>query len=152
MISVSDVTSGDRIDITFTCKAGETGTISLKNGLLDEERFRQAHSILNASTLELTDFSTTYIAGTIDCNRDGLLYTSIPQNGNWYATVDGAPVDTVMVGDAMLGIYLSEGEHTVTFTYRNNAFVTGACITVIGAAIFVALWIIFYKPFKKKEA
>ena len=50
MISVSDVVPGDRIDITFTCKAGESGSINLKNGLLNEELFRQAHGILNAST------------------------------------------------------------------------------------------------------
>ncbi len=151
MISVSDVVPGDRIDITFTCKAGESGTINLKNGLLNEALFRQAHSILNASTLKLTDFDTTYIAGNIDCNRDGLLYTSIPQNGNWIATVDGEVVETVRVGDTMLGIYLTEGAHTVTFTYRNDAFLTGACITIVSAAIFAGLWIIFYKPFRKKE-
>jgi len=149
MASVSDVAPGDRIEIAFTCKAGESGTISLKNGLLDETLFRQAYDILNASTLKLTEFDATYIAGNIHCNRDGLLYTSIPQNGNWVATVDGKEVETVQVGDAMLGVYLTEGEHTVTLTYRNNAFRLGACVTLISTAIFAALWIIFYKPFKK---
>ena len=149
MISVSDVVPGDRIDIAFTCKAGESGTINLKNGILNEELFRKAHGILNASTLQLSEFSTTYVAGTIDCNREGLLYTSIPQNGNWYATVDGKAVDTVKVGDAMLGIPMSEGMHTVTLTYRNDAFRAGLCATLLSTAVFAVLWIIFYKPFDK---
>ncbi len=149
MISVSDVVPGDRIDITFTCKAGETGTINLKNGLLDEELFREAHSILSASTLELTEFSTSRVSGTINCNRDGLLYTSIPQNGNWVASVDGVVVETVLVGDAMLGIPMTEGQHSVTITYQNDAYIAGAFITAISATIFAGLWIIFYKPFKK---
>jgi hypothetical protein len=149
MISVSDVVPGDRIDIAFTCKAGESGTISLKNGILNEELFRKAHGILNASTLELSEFSTTYVAGTINCNREGLLYTSIPQNGNWYATVDGKAVETVKVGNAMLGIPMSEGQHTVTLTYRNDAFRAGLCATLLSTAVFAVLWIIFYKPFEK---
>ena len=149
MIAVSDVVPGDKIDVVFTCKAGESGTITVKNGLLNEEKFRNAYDVLNASTLELTEFSTTKVAGTIDCNRDGLLYTSIPQTGNWQATVDGKVVETVKVGDAMLSIPLTEGEHTISITYHNSAFVLGAVATAISAITLIALWVIFYKPYKR---
>ena len=149
MIAVSDVAPGDKIDVVFTCKAGESGTITVKNGLLNEEKFRKAYDVLNASTLALTEFSTTKVAGTIDCNRDGLLYTSIPQTGNWQATVDGKVVETVKVGDAMLSIPLTEGEHTISITYHNNAFVLGAVATAISAITLIALWVIFYKPYKR---
>jgi uncharacterized membrane protein YfhO len=149
MIAVSDVVPGDKIDVVFTCKAGESGTITVKNGLLNEEKFRKAYDVLNASTLELTEFSTKKVAGTIHCNRDGLLYTSIPQTGNWQATVDGKVVETVKVGDAMLSIPLTEGEHTITITYHNDAFVLGALATAISAITLIALWIIFYKPYRR---
>ncbi|MBE6925674.1 MAG: hypothetical protein E7461_02410 [Ruminococcaceae bacterium] len=149
MISVADVKPGDKIEIVFTVKAGESSTISLDNGILDEEKFRQAHSILNASTLSLTEFENTRISGTIDCNRDGLMYTSIPQNGNWIATVDGKQVETVRIGGAMLGIHLSEGQHNVEFVYQNDAFRAGACMTVISFLIFGGLYLGKYKPYKK---
>ncbi len=151
MISVCDVKPGDEIDIVFTCKKGESGTITLDNGILDEALFRQAHGILNASTLALTEFGTTKIAGEISCNRDGLLYASIPQNGNWIATVDGEEVETVQVGGAMLAIPITEGQHTVILTYRSSAFNLGALTTGLSCAVFLSLWIVFYKPFKKKE-
>ena len=131
-------------------KAGESSTISLDNGILNEEKFRQAHSILNASTLSLTEFENTRISGTIDCNRDGLLYTSIPQNGNWTATVDGKVVETVQVGGAMLGIPLSEGQHTVEIVYQNDAFRAGVCMTIISFLIFGGIYLLWYK-FRKEE-
>ena len=149
MISVADVKPGDKIEIVFTVKAGESSTISLDNGILNEDKFRQAHSILNASTLSLTEFENTRISGTIDCNRDGLLYTSIPQNGNWTATVDGKVVETVQVGGAMLGIYMTEGQHTVEIVYQNDAFRAGVCMTIISFLIFGGIYIACYKPYKK---
>ena len=100
---------------------------------------------LNASTLELTKFKSTRIEGTIDCNRDGLLYTSIPQNGNWQAEVDGTPVQTAMVGDCMLAIPLSIGSHTIRLTYRNAAFILGVRISLACAVVFGGLLLTAYR-------
>ena len=149
MIAVSDVAPGDKIEVVFTCTAGDSGSITVKNGLLNEAKFRTAYDILHASIWELTEFSTTKVEGTIYCDRDGLLYTSIPQTGNWQAKVDGKAVETVQIGKAMLGIYLPEGQHTVTLTYQNKAFVLGAVATAVSAVTLIALWVIFYKPYKR---
>ncbi|MGC8001451.1 YfhO family protein, partial [Salmonella enterica] len=72
------------------------GTINLCAAVLDEDVFRQCFDVLNASTLEIQTFENTYIEGSITCDRNGILYTSIPQDGNWHATVDGRPVQTVL--------------------------------------------------------
>ncbi len=149
MAAVCDVVPGDRIDVKFTCAINDSGRITVKNGILNEERFRQAYDILNASTLNLTDFSSTKVSGTMNCNRDGLLYTSIPQTGNWQATVDGKAVETVKIGNTMLGIPMTEGEHTVTITYYNKAFVLGAVASAVSALTLIAIWVIFYKPYKR---
>ena len=84
--------------------------------------------------------------GTITCNRDGLLYTSIPQNGNWQAEVDGKPVEIVLVGDAMVGVPLTEGEHDIRFHYHNAAFSLGWKLSLACAAAFLVLIHINYKP------
>ena len=46
--------------------------------------------------------------GTIDCDRDGLLYTSVPQNGNWSVKVDGKPAEIKLVGDCMVAVNLTQ--------------------------------------------
>ena len=70
------------------------------------------------------------------------VYTSVPYDGNWVVTVDGEPVEIVLVGNCMIGMELTEGTHTVKFTYKNDALILGAAISVVCAAAFVALIVI----------
>ena len=151
MLAISNVTVGDVVEIKLTCKSNENGTMSLSAGIVNEEVFRKGYDILNTSTLELTKFKTTYVEGTIQCDRDGVLYTSIPQNGNWIALIDGKPVETVMIGGAMVGVLITEGYHTVTFRYENAAFALGWKISLASLLIFGSLYYLHYKPDLKKQ-
>ena len=140
MLAVGDVKYGDVVEVRATCKnANESGTVDISAAILNMERLAKAHQILNASTLELTEFGTTRVAGNINCDRAGLLYTSIPQNGNWSVKVDGREAETVLTGDVMMGVMLTEGEHEVEFIYRNKAFSWGWKISLVCAAIFGVL-------------
>lgn len=142
MLAVCDVQVGDTITIDITCKAGSSGSVNIRPGILNEDVFRRGYDILAASTLDLTEFSNTRIEGTIDCNRDGLLYTSVPHDGNWVVTVDGEPAEIVLVGNCMIGLNMTEGTHTVQFTYKNDAFTIGAIVSLVCAAAFVGLIIL----------
>ena len=146
MIAVGDVKAGDVIDIRIMCDAGESSTMTLNAAILDSRRFWAGYDVLNGCTLGLTAFENTFVEGIVDCNRDGLLYTSIPQNGNWTAQVDGNPVEITLVGDCMIGVPLTEGCHTVSFTYRNAAFSLGWKISLGCFAVFSLLVQVIYKP------
>ena len=147
MLSVCNVKVGDVVEVRFSCTGGESGTINTVGAILNDQVFQEAYNVLKASTWNLTEFSNTRISGTIQCNRDGLMYTSIPQNDkNWSVTVDGKKVDVVLVGDCMIGVPLTKGNHTVTFTYSNSAFTIGLIISILSLIILIALWVLFYKP------
>ena len=140
MLAVGDVYAGDVVELRMTCKtAGESSTMTISAAVLDESQFAAGYDVLHASTLELTEFSNTEVVGTINCDRDGLLYTSIPQNGNWYAEVDGEEVEVLTVGDAMCAVMLTAGDHEVRFYYRNEAFALGWKISFVCIAIFAIL-------------
>ena len=139
MLAVGDVAVGDVVEIRATCKAGEDGTLTVTAAILNEERFFEGYDVLSASVLELTEFSNTKVTGVINCDRDGLLYTSIPQNGNWSVTVDGREAEVVLTGDVMVGVELTEGAHEVTFTYRNDAFSLGWKISLGCVLVLVLL-------------
>ena len=149
-LSVCQVVPGDIIEVHLTCKADEHGTIKLKCGVLNEETFRKGYEVLNASTLKLTTFENTKVEGTITCNRNGVLYTSIPQNGNWRAYVDGKEAQIVNIGNAMVGLLMAEGTHTVRFVYHNAAFSLGWKISLTCALVFAGLVYSIYKPSRKK--
>ena len=145
-IAVSDVHPGDVVEIKLTCKANETSNMNIKAAILDEEIFREAYDILSASVWEPDEFSNTKIGGTVSCNRDGLLYTSVPQNGNWKAYVDGKETDIILIGDCMIAVQMSEGDHTFSLHYHNDAFSLGWKISLVCAIIFGVLTYGAYAP------
>ena len=139
------------IEIQIVCGENENGTMTIRSGLLNDTLFRKGYDILNASTLQIESFHNDEILGTISCDRDGLLYTSIPQNGNWVVYVDAQRVETATVGDVMLAIPLTQGEHTLYFRYKNNAYTLGAGISLVCAAIFTGLSLRFYGHKLKRQ-
>jgi undecaprenyl-diphosphatase UppP len=131
------VTAGDVLEVKLTCNAGEKGNITLHTAILDEALFRQGYDVLNASTLQLTTFKNTLVEGTIDCNRNGVLYTSIPQDGNWSASVDGKSAQIVEIGDAMIGLLLDDwiDEHIVQSNF--GAYIVAAMLILYGALYII---------------
>ena len=146
MLAVQDVRAGDVIDIRMVCGAGEDSSMTVSAGILNGDLFWQGYEILGASTWNLTKFDSTHAEGIIDCNRDGLLYTSIPQNGNWQVTVDGQPVETQLVGDCMAAVSLTAGQHRVSFVYKNPAFSLGWKVSLLCGIILLVLVQWQYRP------
>ena len=146
MLAVQDVRAGDVIDIRMVCGAGEDSSMTVSAGILNGDLFWQGYEILGASTWNLTKFDSTHAEGIIDCNRDGLLYTSIPQNGNWQVTVDGQPVETQLVGDCMAAVALTQGQHRVSFVYKNPAFSLGWKVSLLCGIILLVLVQRHYHP------
>ena len=150
MLAVSQVRVGDVVDVALSCDANESGTMQISAAILDDTAFRKGYEVLSRSVLELTDFSTTRLSGTINCDRDGLLYTSIPQNGNWHVYVDGKEAETVLVGEAMTAVYLEEGYHDIIFRYRNPAFTLGCVISLLSTGVLAGLYFWIYPTREKK--
>ncbi len=150
MIAVGDVQAGDRIQIRVQCKAEENSNMTIYGSILDNDLFMQGYDLLAQNVWQLTTFENTLVEGIISCDRSGLMYTSIPQNGNWEVWVDGAPANTALVGDAMIGVYLTEGDHLVTFQYRNRAYSLGWKVTVVCAILFAGLILLYYPQYREK--
>ena len=146
MLAVGDLKAGDILDIRIACDKGESSTMTVQAAVLDNDLFRQGYELLNASTMELIAFDDTFVEGVINCDRDGLLYTSIPQNGNWTVRVDGRETEALLVGDCMIGVGLTEGSHTVSFRYHNAAFSLGWKITLLCTGVFALLVWLVYRP------
>ena len=150
LIAVCDVQEGDTITVRIRGKGETSGTTTLLAAVMRDEVFREGYEKLAASTLEVTSFENTRVEGTIDCDRDGLMYTSIPQDGNWSVTVDGEPAEITLIGDAMIGVKLTAGRHTVVFNYHSAAFSLGWKISLGCAAAFVGIVCVFYPTRRKR--
>lgn len=156
MLAVGDLTAGDTVEVRVLCDEDETSTMTVTAALLREDLFTWGYSILSASTLDITSFSQTRVEGTVTCDRDGLLYTSVPQNGNWRIYVDGTEAEPKLVGNCMISVELTQGEHTVQLRYKNQAFSLGWKVSLLSALIFGGISWYAYRPElekrKKKQA
>ena len=139
MLSVAEVKTGEYVWLEIDCKADESATIDVQAGVLNQEVFRKGYEVLAASTLELSHFSNARVEGTVNCNREGLLYLSIPYNGNWYAQVDGQDAEIVLVGDCMIGLRMTQGQHSISLRYENKSFSLGLIISLVCLVVFVGL-------------
>ena len=139
MLAVADVELGDVVEVRLTCEDGESSYMNIAAAVLNQDVFQSGYEVLSASVMEVTAFENTRVEGVIDCDRDGLLYTSIPQNGNWSVLVDGEPAEVTLVGDVMVGVKLTEGQHTLAFVYENAAFNLGWKISAGCLLVFVIL-------------
>ena len=152
MLAVGDVNPGDVVEIVLDVKKKENSSMTVSAAILNEKQFRESYQVLAACPLEITDFHSTLLKGTISCNRDGLLYTSIPQNGNWRVWVDGKEEQTELVGSCMLGVPLQEGNHEITFRYENPAYSLGWRISLLCFSLFGLLIVLDLHRNVKKQS
>ena len=82
--------------------------------------------------------------GTINADRDGLFYTSIPYEKGWKAYVDGEETEITAVGGSVIAFELKEGEHEITLKYIPNGFVPGLLFSLMCLAAFVFFCVMIY--------
>ncbi|MBR5021672.1 MAG: YfhO family protein [Oscillospiraceae bacterium] len=146
MSSVCAVKPGDEVSVWLNVAEEETGDAKVYAAVLNEEVFREHYEKLAESTLDITHFSNTNIEGTITAKEDGLMYTSIPQNGNWEALVDGRPAEVLTVGNAMVSVMIPQGDHSVQLVYKNKALTLGAAVAIISTLSLVGAAVVLYNP------
>lgn len=154
MVHCGTVSTGDKIRVVIPVGANEASSMIVRGAILNDDVYRHAYSLLSMDTMKISQFSNTYVKGQIAVVQDGLLYTSIPQDGHWVVYVDGQKTETELVGGAMVAVPLEEGNHTVEFRYENHSVTYGALCTLLGVISFAALCFFRYyypKIRKRKE-
>jgi len=163
-LNVGDQPAGAQITVEYTIDAShDNATVTFQAARLNKEVWKEAYNILSEEKINLTSFDETVLEGTVNITDDNtVLYTSIPYDESWIITVDGKELtysydsennvmsgDVVRIGDALIGVRLSKGEHTVKFNYKQKGTKEGMIFTSIGI-IAVAL-LIFFKMFVEKK-
>ena len=119
---------------------------------LDTDKFVEGYNKLNSGALNIDSFTDTEITGTLNAAEDSIIYTSIPYDEGWKVTIDGKEVsedDIVAVGDALLGVRVSAGSHSVKFRYTPRGMIIGLGISAVTALLLVTAAILLKK--RKKQ-
>ena len=119
--------------------------------LINQDVFDRGMEILADETLQVTEFSSDYIAGTIDVKEDGYFYTSVPYEQGWTLYVDGKEAEITPWQDAFVALdNLEAGTHTIEMKFVPGGFKLGAAISLGGLLLFI-LAIFLEKYFKNKN-
>lgn len=94
-------------------------------------------------------FTSGNISFQIEQEAGGYLVVQQSYYPGWRVYVDGKKEKPIQVNGALLGVYLSEGVHEVTFVFRPADFYIGAAITLLFLFLFACEWVRYFKePWK----
>ncbi len=113
------------------------------------QRFAEAVNVLRDGALQISEWSSGYLNGTVDAQEAGAVFTSLVYDPAWKVSVDGAVVQTWALGDGLLCFDIPAGMHEIEIEYRVPGFAVGmtlTAITITAAAAFFAV-----RFFRKKR-
>lgn len=106
----------------------------------DEEAWKNTINSLKEQELNIIEFKDNKIKGTVTSTKEkDILFTTIPYDDNWNVYIDGEKVKTEKVLDALLGVKIDSGTHSVEFKYRPKQFYLGLCVSIISFIILVII-------------
>ena len=83
----------------------------------------------------------TSLSGTIDADRTGTVFMSVPAIKGWgNVKVDGKSVSPTILASAFLGIPVTAGHHTISMSFSPPGLRLGAGLTVVGLLMLFGLY------------
>ncbi|HKI20692.1 MAG TPA: YfhO family protein, partial [Isosphaeraceae bacterium] len=119
----------------------------LRNYLVVED---PTHPLPTASavlgTAQIVEEIPDRVVVEADAATPAYLVLSDTFDPGWSATVDGQPAPIRPAYVAFRAVYLSEGKHTIVFTYRPAGFVLGLGLSGCGILLGLFLWFLPARP------
>jgi uncharacterized membrane protein YfhO len=109
-------------------------------GSLDlEASYAAPATRLQRTGLQVREFSSTRVTGTIRPEADGVLVFSIPAYAGWTLRVDGKETPLMKVNYGMWGARVSAGTHQIEMSYRLPGRYAGIALGLAGLAAMAAV-------------
>ena len=124
---------------------------------LNQKALDNGYNVVSKNVLNVETFEETYIKGSVNVPENKMLYTSINYDEGWKVFVDGKETEITKIADALIGVNLPAGEHTVEFKYTPKGLLIGTIISAV-TLVFLILFVILkknapkIKPQKKERA
>lgn len=108
---------------------------------LDEAAFKAADEKLKQHPWEIETFEEDYIKGSVTADKDGILFTTISWEPGWKILVDGVETEPVQIAEALIGIPVTKGTHTVEMKFFPKGMTIGIIISAAALIVIVMIGI-----------
>lgn len=141
--------AGDKISVELPLKdAVSDANIDFTVFQINKEIFETGYNKLKQGQIELNRFNDTEVEGTFTAESDEILYTSIPYDKGWAVYIDDKKVDDssiLAISDALIGIKVTEGQHTIRLKYTVPCLAIGLVISIISFLVLIIFILILKK-------
>lgn len=145
------VHDADRDISEFDADKPLTDSVQMSAMTVDNEAFMNGYKhILENGTLKIDEFKDSYIKGTVNASKDGVMVASMPYDEGWTVTVDGEAVELVKNESHMMMFNISQGEHTVEMKYFPQGLKEGIFVSV--ASILALVLVMLLSKVRKMKA
>lgn len=131
--------------VTLRCEMKEeykSGTVQVYFYQLNADVLEEGYQLLRKGCMTLDSFADTHFSGTVNAEKDGCLYMSVPYEAGWTAYVDGKKAELYPIFGAMCGIDLTAGEHHIEMRYSPKGFVPGVVIAIGSLGVMIFLFVL----------
>lgn len=137
---IGNFKAGEEVALRLTIKNEYTIIDEPYFYYLDVDKYNDAMESLKTQQLNITDWSSTKIKGTIEAGNGQVMMTSIPYQPGWTVKVDGKKVEPVMLADAMMGVKIPAGTHDIKMTFVPQGFTPGLILAILGIGCIVLIY------------
>ncbi len=141
LLGLGKCKAGDRIHISNT----NMETIYFSVYKLNTDVVEQCYNTLDRQTMTLTNMTDRTVEGSIEVKDEGRLVLSIPADAGWKLYVDGKETEITPLADALIGVHLTEGNHTIRLCYTTPWLKEGALISAGAIVLFAISMVIVYR-------
>lgn len=114
-------------------ESGEEAQQALWDSIaLSDGDFDTQVSELKDNSIALTYFDTDHIQGTINCDEDGVLLTTLPYDGGWDIYIDGERVETQKAAGYLTAAKITKGSHEIEMRYVVPGISLGVVVSLCG--------------------
>ncbi len=142
IVDMGVLNKGDTIHVECPCSE-DSSTVEIYVVYVNEENLQKGYEVLNDDgAMQIETWEDTYVKGTVTIGQNEDLFTSINYDAGWSVYVDGKKVSADKLfkyGDALIGVKMDPGSHTVEFKFHAQGYRLGLLIsglTLLGILLF----------------
>lgn len=138
----------DSFDGEILCNFGTIGNYtfdSIDVVAVPIASYQQQAQTLSRNRLEITSNEGDHLKGTVNAEKDGILFMSILYNPGWDVYIDGTPADTFRVDTAFTGVQVAAGRHDVELIYYPVGYPYSFLLFALGLALTAGCIVYFRK-------
>ncbi len=110
------------------------------------DKFEKSIKTLRSQQLNVDKVKNSILTGTINVDKSGILFTSIPYDKDLHLYVDNKEVEKIKLLDTFLGVKLDSGNHNIKIKYIPKTLYLSFIPSIISSIILY-----FYLKFRKRK-